>query len=146
MQFELDRTKIIIGAVVLVILLIVTVPLLGSFNKGSLRAEVPLNVDSIRQAEIEYHGAFESYVSASSAPRDPLKVDSKAVPWAPSAGFKKLSWAPEQTEVRGAYTVNAKADGFTVTGVCDVDDDQSQARFQATLADQARSLTDDSVF
>ncbi|MCB9677006.1 MAG: hypothetical protein H6737_17955 [Alphaproteobacteria bacterium] len=145
-MFELDRTKMIIGAVVLLVGIVVLTVVFSGVNKKSLRAEVPTNVESIRQAEIEYHGAFESYVSAEAAPRDPLHVDSKAVAWKPSAGFEKLSWAPEQAEVRGSYSVNAKVDGFTVTGVCDVDDDQSQARFQATLDQEAHSLTDASVF
>lgn len=143
---ELDRTKILIGAAILLILLVVTVPLFGSMNKKSLRAEVPLNVDSIRMAEISYHSAFESYVSAKAAPREPLDVDSKAVPWAATDGFGKLSWEPEQTEVRGSYAVNAKRGGFTVMGVCDVDEDDKPARFQATLEEEGRALTDSDVY
>ena len=146
MPFEIDRTKLLIGAGILLVILVITVPLFGSMNKKSLRAEVPTNVEAIRLAEIEYHGAFESYVSAAAAPRDPLHVDSKAVPWEATAGFDKLSWAPEQSEVRGSYSVNAKTDGFTVTGVCDVDDDQSQARYSATKDEEAHALTDASVF
>ncbi|MEZ4319451.1 MAG: hypothetical protein R3F61_18190 [Myxococcota bacterium] len=146
MPFEIGRTQILIGAGVLLVLLLITIPLFGSVNKKSLRAEVPTNVEAIRQAEIEYHSAFESYVSAEAAPRDALQVDSKSIPWEPSAGFRKIGWAPEQAEVRGSYAVNAKVDGFTVTGVCDVDDDQNQARFQANLLEEAHSVTDASVF
>jgi hypothetical protein len=146
MPFEIGRTHIIIGAAVLLVILAITLPLLGSVNQKSLRAEVPKNVNQIREAEITYNEAFESYVSAEAAPRDPLKVDSIAVPWEPSAGFRKLSWSPEEAEVRGSYTVAARGDDFTVTGVCDVDDDKNLARFEATVATEAESKTDISIF
>lgn len=143
MPFEIGRTQIAIAAVVVLLLLLVTVPLMGSWNKKSLRAEVPTNVEAIRLSEIEYHGAFESYVSAEAAPRDPTTVDAKAVPWAPTDGFRRLSWEPKQAEVRGAYWVNASSAGFTVSGVCDIDEDQVQARYTATLEQSASALTDE---
>jgi hypothetical protein len=143
---ELDRNKWIILIVVVVVLLIGLGTLFAGAGGSALRDEVPENVDLIRLAEIEYEGAFEEFVSADAAPRDPLAVDGTPVPWKPSRGFEKLSWKPQQTEVYGAYSVNARADGFTVLGVCDVDSDREQARFQATKDDKATMQTDESIF
>lgn len=146
MPFEIGRTQMGIGAAVLVVIIVVLVTLSGGWGQGALREEVPTNVEAIRLAEISHHDAFESYISAEASPRDALSVDAKAVPWVPSAGFRKLSWEPAQAEVRGSYSVNANAAGFTVTGVCDVDEDQVQARFTATLDAPAAAVTDGSVY
>ena len=146
MPFEISKTQLGIFIVVAALVVIVAIPLVTTGGDKAKRDEVPLNVDLIRQAEIDYKDAFEDYISATSAPRDPLTVDEKAVPWAPSKGFKALSWAPEMSEVYGSYSVNAKADGFIVNGVCDVDGDGSQARYQATLKETSHSLTEDSIY
>lgn len=147
LPFEIGRTQIIaIGAAVLLVLVVVLATLSGGWGQGALREEVPTNVEAIRMSEIGYHGAFDSYVSATASPRDVLDVDAKAVPWVPSDGFKKLSWEPAQAEVRGSYSVNANAAGFTVTGVCDVDEDLVQARFTATLDEGAKAVTDESIY
>ncbi len=143
---ELDKNKVMIIAVVVLVLIIGLATLLAGSGGSAKRDEVPLNVDLIREAEITYHKAFEHYVSAEAAPRDLLAVDDKAVPWKPSPGFEKLSWSPSTAEVYGSYMVNAKADGFTVVGVCDTDGDQAQARFEATLEEKAKRLTAETVY
>lgn len=143
---ELDRNKWIIIVVVAVVLLIGLGTFLAGTGGSAMRDEVPVNVDLIRLAEIEYESAFEEFVSADAAPRDPLAVDATPVAWSPSRGFEKLSWKPAQAEVYGSYAVNAKADGFTVVGVCDVDADRTQARFHATKDAKAAMQTDESIF
>lgn len=143
---EIGKNQLIIAGIVVVVLLIGLAVFTSMSGGNAARQEVPLNVDLIRTAEIEYKAAFEEYVSAEAAPRDPLEVDDKAVPWTSTRGFDKLSWKPEAAEVYGSYAVNAKSDGFTVVGVCDTDGDHTQARFQATLDAPAAMLTEESVY
>lgn len=143
---ELDRNKVMIIAVVVVVLIIGLATLLAGGGGSSKRDEVGVNVELIRAAEIAYHGAFEEYVSADAAPRDPLAVDATAVDWKPSRGFEVLSWKPKTAKVYGSYSVNARADGFTVLGVCDTDGDGAQARFEATLYNAAAMTTEESVY
>lgn len=142
----LGRTEILIGVAVVAVLALITVPLGVSMSKKSRRAEVPLNVDAIRTAEIEYQSAFSEYVPADAAPRAPHAVDADAVPWQPTDGFKRLSWAPEQDEVRGSYSVQATRDAFTVTGACDVDGDGNRAIFTATVEQGALMVSDGNVY
>ncbi|MCA9568067.1 MAG: hypothetical protein KC656_09505 [Myxococcales bacterium] len=142
----LEKNKVYVIGVVVVVLFLGLATFVANTGGSARRDEVPMNVDLIRLAEIEYKSAFEEYVSADPAPRDPLAVDAKAVPWEGTRGFDKLSWKPEAAQVYGSYAVNAKADGFTVVGVCDTDGDQSQARFQATLGEEAKMLTPENVY
>lgn len=140
------RTEVLVALAILVVLALVAVPWGLHESKKSRRAEVPLNVDSIRMAELQYHSAFREYVSAEAAPRSPHAVDPTPVPWEPSAGFRELSWAPEQARVRGSYSVQATADGFTVTGACDVDGDGNRAVYTATADQEARMVSDANTF
>jgi hypothetical protein len=146
MPFDFGRREMAIAAALVLLVVLISVPLGRSWSKRAMRDEVPTNVEAIRLSEIEYHGAFESYVSAASAPRDMLDVDSMAVPWTPTDGFQKLSWEPAQAEVRGSYSVNARSEGFTVIGVCDLDEDQVQARYTATLEASASAASEGSVY
>lgn len=140
------RTEILIGVAVLAVLVLISVPLGVSMSKKSARAEVPLNVDAIRTAELEYRSAFSDFVGAEAAPRPAHAVNGEAVPWTPSEGFRKLSWAPEQEQVYGSYQVTTTPDGFKVTGVCDVDGDGQTARFEATQDQPAVMITDAGVY
>lgn len=142
----IGRTEILIGVAVVAVLVLISVPLGVSQSKHSRRAEVPLNVDAIRTAELEYQSAFSEFVSAEAAPRPPHAVDAEAVPWTPTAGFKKLSWAPEQATVRGSYSVQADRDGFTVNGACDIDGDGVRAVYSATREQEATMVSEPSVF
>lgn len=140
------RTEVLIGVAVVAVLALVSVPILLSTSKKSARAEVPLNVDAIRAAQLEYQSAFGNFIEADPAPRDPLAANGDAVAWEPSEGFRMLSWAPASAEVRGVYSVSVKRDDFTVTGICDVDADGTPARWQATRADSAKALTEPAVY
>lgn len=142
----IGRTEVLIGVAVVAALALITVPLGVSWSKKSARNEVPLNVDAIRTAEIEYQSAFSEYVSAEAAPRPPHAVDTELVPWAPTDGFRKLSWAPEQAEVRGSYAVQADRDGFTITGACDVDGDGNRALFTATREQEAHMVSEANTY
>lgn len=145
-QRGIGRTEIFIGAAVLAVVVLVTIPLvLNSSTKGR-RAEVPLNVDSIRTSEITYQEAFEEFVSARPAPRAPTAVDAEATTWAPTPGFEKLRWSPPSSEVYGSYAVKATRTGFTVTGTCDVDGDGTRAVYEADAETNAHLTTDESIY
>lgn len=140
------RNEILIVVAVIAVLILVAVPLLLSGNKNGQRDEVPLNVNAIRTAEIQYHDAFGDYVSAEAAPRAPHAVDANPAPWAPSRGFKRLSWSPETEAVLGSYSVSADRKGFTVYGACDVDGDGARATYEATLDAEAKATSAENVY
>ncbi len=144
---EIGRNEIIIGVAAVAVLLIIAVPFaLNSANK-SARGEVPLTIASIRTAEIEYESAFGDFVACEAAPRPMHAVNADPVPWTTSPGFKKLSWAPEGTEIYGAYTVKLEGDSFVVNGACDVDGDGTRALYKATKDDaEAVMVTESSVY
>lgn len=140
------RTEIIAGVAIAAVIALIAVPLFSRTSRNTARAEVPLNVDSIRTAELTWYGSFDDYVSASDAPRPMTAVNDQAVTWVPSKGFEELRWSPATPEVWGAYRVVAKADGFTVTGTCDVDGDGQRAMFSATATTTATQSTDESIY
>jgi Tfp pilus assembly protein PilE len=142
----IGRVEVAIGVAVVAIVAVIAIPLGMGASRSSKRAEVPLNVDAIRTAEITQREAFDEYVSAKTAPRDPTTLDARAVPWEPSSGFVKLAWKPVQAEVYGTYSVTATADGFTVVGTCDVDGDGERAEFRATQDENARMVTPEDVY
>lgn len=103
-------------------------------------------VDAIRQAELDHHEAFGSYVSAEAAPRAPEAVDATAVPWEASDGFRRLSWAPErEEEVYASYAVALSGEGFRITGVVDLDGDGTPAVIEATHEAPASATTPSGV-
>jgi hypothetical protein len=143
---NIGRNEILIASAVVAVLILVAVPLLLSGNRDGQLAEVPLNVNAIRIAEIQYHDAFGDYIAADAAPRPLHAVDATAVPWEPSRGFKRLSWSPETAEVVGSYAVTVTEEGFTVVGACDVDGDGSRATFEATLQAEAKATSAEGVY
>lgn len=143
---EFGRNQALIaGGLVLVGLLIAGLILMGGGANNAGRDELLKNCEAIRQAEIQYKQAFESYVSADASPRDPVSVDAMPTKWTASRGFKKLSWEPTG-DVLGSYTVTATADGFTVVGVADADGDGRQARCEATQDDAAKLTSADDIY
>jgi hypothetical protein len=143
---NIDRNQILIGVAVLVVVMMVVAPMVISSSKSSRMGEVEANVNAIRQAELQYHDAFGEFVSAEAAPRPAYEVDPDPVAWAPTEGFRKLSWAPETELVVGSYQVQAEGDGFKVIGSCDVDGDGERAVFEATHEVEAHAVTAAGVY
>ena len=142
-----SRNQALIAAGVLLVLLLVAglFMMVGGANTAG-QDELLKTCEAIRQAEIQYKEAFESYVSATASPRDPVAVDAMPAPWQPSRGFKKLSWSPEGDMLLGSYTVDASADGFTVIGVADADGDGKQARCEATHDAEAKLTSASDIY
>ncbi|MBW1878840.1 MAG: type II secretion system protein [Deltaproteobacteria bacterium] len=142
----IGRTEVIIGIAVVAVVALITLPLWLNTSRKSGRAEVPLNVDAIKLAEVTYNEAFDEFVSAEAAPRATTAVNTEKVAWAPSPGFVKLAWEPEEKQLYGSYMVVARDDDFTVTGTCDLDGDGQRAVFTANATDNATMTTDESIY
>lgn len=146
---EVGRNEILIGVAVVALLLLIAVPFGISKSKKSRRAEVPLLVKAIHQAEVDYKAAFaaEGFVTCEAAPRPMHAVDKEPTKWASNRGFDRLAWAPEAAEVYGAYKVTVDGDNFVVNGACDIDGDGERALFKATKDDvEAVMETEASVY
>jgi len=143
---NIGRNEILVGVAVLAVAILIVVPIFVSSNKSSRLDEIRENVEAIRQAELQYHDAFGSYVSADSAPRPQHAVDPNPVAWAPTEGFRKLSWAPGSDAVLGSYQVQADKQDFKVIGACDVDGDGTKAVFEATRDEPAHAVTPSGVY
>lgn len=143
----IGRTEIAIGVGAVVLIIALALVLTSGSSEKMDRTELPLNVDSIRTAEITLQEAFGDYVSAEASPRAAADVGKTPVAWAPSAGFKKLSWAPRnKDQVYGSYQVVASDDGFEVTGVADMDGDGQRAVYTANKDTNAKATTGENVY
>jgi type II secretory pathway pseudopilin PulG len=143
---NVGKNEILVGVAILVVGLLVVVPIfLGGGRSGALE-EVRANVEAIRQAELQYQEAFGAYVSADAAPRPAHAVDPNAVPWAPSDGFRRLSWAPSTESVVGSYQIMANKQGFKVIGTADVDGDGQRAIFEATATEETHLVTGSGIY
>lgn len=140
------RNEILIGLAVLAVGALLGVPAVVSKSRSSRVQEVEQTVERIRRAEIDHHGRFGVYVAAEAAPRAPGDVDPKAIPWAPSAGFRELDFGPDRPEVIGSYRVEAADGDFKVVGTCDADGDGNRAIFEASRDRAVHAVTGAEVY
>ncbi len=102
------------------------------------RAELPLNANGIRTAEVAYDASFDTYLELSLSPRDDASLDKDAVPWNPtSADWANIGWSPDGL-VRGNYQVGTSLvdhpeDPFMITARSDLDGDDALCEYTATL-------------
>lgn len=143
---NIGRNEILIGVAVVGVAALILVPILVSSSKSGQLGEVEQTVNAIRLAELQYHEAFNEYVSADPAPRPQHAVDATPVPWTPTDGFRKLAWAPEHELVVGSYQVQADKNGFKVIGACDLDGDGKRAVFVATQDEEAHAISNSGVY
>ena len=143
--------EVLIGAGILVVIAVITIPLVGYTQKKNRRAECESLVESIRTLQIEHGKAFpgKGYISAGWSPRDPTRLDAESVEWKGSAGFDELGWNPSKEGyewVRGTYRVAATKTGFTVYGKCDADGDGVPAEFEASLQSPTKMTTASDIY
>lgn len=143
---NIGRSQILVAVAVVAVAILIIVPIIVSSSKSSRLEELEKNVNAIRIAEIQYREAFGEYISADAAPRPPHAVDGNPVPWIPSNGFRKLSWAPDAETVIGSYQVQADKEGFKVIGFCDVDGDGERATYEATQDKEAYAVSGSGVY
>jgi type II secretory pathway pseudopilin PulG len=143
---NIGRNELLVGVAVLLVAILIVVPIFVWSNKANSLDEALQNVEAIRQAEVQYHEAFTSYVSAAAAPRAPHLVNGEAAAWVPTEGFRKLSWAPITDSVACSYQVQADRAGFKVMGSCDLDADGRRATVEATEAEAAHVVSEAGVY
>ena len=124
--------ELMIVVAIIGILAAIAVPNFVAMQYRAKRAEVPSNVDGIKTAELAYDAAFDAFVQQTAwiPTSGPDKIQ---YAWPSSGtGFATIGWAPDGN-VRGQYTLQSNGTtGFTVSGRCDVDNDNSNATFTAT--------------
>ena len=124
--------ELMIVVAIIGILAAIAVPNFVAMQYRAKRAEVPSNVDGIKTAELAYDAAFDAFVQQTTWV--PTTLPDKVQQAWPSTGtgFATIGWAPDGN-VRGNYQlVSNGTTGFTVSGRCDVDNDDSNALFSAT--------------
>ena len=125
--------ELMIVVAIIGILAAIAIPNFVEMQYRAKRAEVPANVDGIKTSEMGYEAAFDEFITAPTHPGTSLTKKTRA--WANgNSQYQKLGWAPDG-EVRGSYGVTTTSSGasdFTVTGLCDVDDDDTVAKYTAT--------------
>jgi type II secretory pathway pseudopilin PulG len=150
---------IVIIVLLLVILCGGTVPVVGILaaiaipnfvvmQSRAKRAEVPVNVDGIKTAEIAYEAAFDTFVPVTEpVPVQAWEVGRELHAWPVGTRFDDLGWSADGM-VRGTYWVEVSPDGedFTVYGICDVDGDGDAATFTATREQHATLQTYDRTY
>lgn len=141
--------ELLIAVLIVGILAAVALPQFNAMMLDARRAELPGNVDAIRDAQVAYDAAMDNYISCGIQPVGTSGLGKTPRSWPSSApGFDTLGWRPDGP-VRGAYqaTPSSSSGGHglsfgptsytdvTVTGYSDVDDDGIVARYSATVDD-----------
>jgi hypothetical protein len=100
------------------------------------RAELPMNVNGIKGAEIMYDASFDGYIELELNPRDDSALDGNAVAFDTTrTGWHAVGWTPDGL-VRGNYQVGLSqvdhpGEPFLITARCDVDDDDAMTEYTA---------------
>lgn len=140
--------ELMIAVLIVGILAAVALPRFHTMMLDARRAELPGNVDTIRDAQVAYDAAMDTYVSCGIQPVGTSALNKTARPWPGTAGgFDTLGWRPDGL-VRGAYQASASSSGghglsfggsaytdVRVYGYSDVDDDGNVARYVASPSD-----------
>ncbi len=120
------------------ILAAIAVPQYNLFILRAKRAELPVNLDAIRIAELSYHAEWDIFTTCALQP--PAPPGRKQV-WFPANNFtnfdwNQLGWVPDG-KVFGQYSVAATASfsdeaEFTANAYSDIDGDGNLAHFEGT--------------
>ena len=138
---------VIVGSLLLVAMVMLAVVIVPNFiNMGfkAKRAEVPLNLRTIKTAQMQYESQWKQFVPAKPYPPTPTKTTQR---WegGNSGGFKVLDWQPGG-EVRGSYWVEVHGEDFTAYGVSDLDGDGVYATYIATKSENPHLITTPNVY
>ena len=136
--------ELMIVVAIIGILAAIAIPNFVSMQYRAKRAEVPANVDGIKTAELAYDAAFDKFIQSTAYPTGTPGKQQQV--WATGSNFDTLGWSPDG-KVRGQYSVaTTSSTDFTVTGVCDVDGDSSQAKYTASKSTNASLTTAEKIY
>jgi prepilin-type N-terminal cleavage/methylation domain-containing protein len=143
--------ELMIVVAIIGLLSAIAIPNYMSAQYRSKRAELPVNVASMRTAERAYEALYDTYLEA---PQCPTGTPGKTQqPWGEgNEGFAALGWLPHG-RVRGVYEITTVPGGasssggeFHVVGRTDVDGDGVLARYTATQLATGALVTENFVY
>ena len=121
------------------------------------RAEGPIFLEQIRQAELAYHATWGSFTSAGPSPA--TTPGRALVTFTPTSAWQHLGWAPpsdthnsNSARVRGKYQVTSghgtspATDWFNGSAVLDVDGDSTEASYTCNRAIKSKMRSAASVY
>ncbi|MBN1334561.1 MAG: type II secretion system protein [Deltaproteobacteria bacterium] len=136
--------ELMIVVAIIGILSALAIPNFFAMQNRARRAEVPVNVDGIRTAEIAYEAANDIFMELSEAPGGAMDKRVRAWTWPPD--YEAIGFSPSG-QVRGNYSAELyEIFDFTVRGQCDVDTDGRAAEYTATKSIRATMLTPQDVY
>ena len=129
--------ELMIVVAIIGILAAIAIPNMVEMQYRSKRAEVPVLVRGIKEAERAIEAEMNVYLPVAAHPTSTPGKKPRA--WgAGNTSYQVLGWSPDG-KVRGTYSVTTTvssasnpAGDFTVAGVCDVDGDTTKSSYTAT--------------
>ncbi len=144
--FSLVELMIVVA--IIGILAAIAIPNFVAMQLKAKRSEVPGNVDGIKTAEMAYDAAFDGFLTTPTTEPTASSLSKALVDW-PTAnppGWASIGWRPDG-QVRGQYSAaTSGTTDFLVTGICDVDDDNSNATYTASKDQNAKATTAPDVY
>lgn len=123
----------------------IAIPNFVMMQQKAKRAELPMNVEGIRIAELSYYAAFDKYIPCGVEKGEarlqvgPAFRDPRGDP-AFDCLNTSLGWTPSGP-VRGAYWVTVEGDEFEVHGIADIDGDGAVSHYVATRDEPAMMVS-----
>lgn len=144
--------ELMIVVAIIGILASIAIPMFVEMQFKSKRAEVPMNVKAIKEAEEIFNADEDGYLAVASFPSANPPGKATQAWTSSSTGFNQLNWRPDG-EVRGVYSVTTTAPSsttpggdFVVSGRADIDGDSVELLYTATKSLNSTRITGKDVY
>lgn len=117
------------------ILAAIAIPNMIQMQLRAKRAELPMNVNGIKMAELGRDAAFDEFMQLGRNPRPDAQLDKLPAAWLTTMPEWELIGYKPDGPVRGNYLVELSTDvdiGFVITARSDLDDDDAMCEYTAT--------------